>query len=273
MADWLEAFVPLRVHVLIRFGRWDDLIAEPLPEDLELYCATAATHPLRPWRRATPPTAAAGAGPRRAGGCSRPRTRASRRPDTCSTTPPATSSPIAAAMLDGEIAYREGRFDDAFAQSAQRPSSSTTALPYDEPWGWMQPTRHAYGALLLEQGHVEEAAAVYARRPRPGFDTLSRPCQHPGQRMEPARISRMPEPVGPQCRSDDHRTSARAGPRTCRRADPRLVRVQAGRGRRWLLRLKPFRQPNATPSRCSADSHPFRLPQRVEVIASACSLS
>ena len=32
------------------------------------------------------------------------------------------------------------------------------ALPYDEPWGWMQPTRHAYGALLLEQGRVEEAA-------------------------------------------------------------------------------------------------------------------
>ena len=43
MADWLEAFVPLRIHVLVRFGRWDELIAEPLPEDLELYCSTAAT--------------------------------------------------------------------------------------------------------------------------------------------------------------------------------------------------------------------------------------
>ena len=52
-------------------------------------------------------------------------------------------------------------------------------LPYDEPWGWMQPTRHAYGALLLEQGQVEEAAAVYAADL--GLDpTLSRPCQHPG---------------------------------------------------------------------------------------------
>ena len=43
----------------------------------------------------------------------------------------------------------------------------------------MQPTRHAYGALLLEQGRVEEAAAVYARRPRAGRDAR-RPCQHPG---------------------------------------------------------------------------------------------
>ena len=51
-------------------------------------------------------------------------------------------------------------------------------LPYDEPWGWMQPTRHALGALLLEQDRVEEAAAVY--RADLGLDaTLSRACQHP----------------------------------------------------------------------------------------------
>ena len=42
MADWLEAFVPLRTHVLVRFGRWDDLVAQPLPEDRELYCTTTA---------------------------------------------------------------------------------------------------------------------------------------------------------------------------------------------------------------------------------------
>ncbi|MDT5244209.1 MAG: hypothetical protein QOD36_1585, partial [Mycobacterium sp.] len=33
MADWLEAFVPLGIHVLVRFGRWDDLIAHPVPDD------------------------------------------------------------------------------------------------------------------------------------------------------------------------------------------------------------------------------------------------
>jgi len=32
---------------------------------------------------------------------------------------------------------------------------------YDEPWGWMQPVRHALGALLLEQGRVAEAEIVY----------------------------------------------------------------------------------------------------------------
>jgi hypothetical protein len=42
----------------------------------------------------------------------------------------------------------------------------------------MQPTRHALGALLLEQGRVEDAEAVY--RADLGLDgTLSRACQHP----------------------------------------------------------------------------------------------
>ena len=52
-------------------------------------------------------------------------------------------------------------------------------LNYSEPWVWMQPPRHALGALLLEQGQVEEAAAVY--RADLGLDdTLVRPSQHPG---------------------------------------------------------------------------------------------
>lgn len=42
----------------------------------------------------------------------------------------------------------------------------------------MQPTRHAYAALLLEQGHVEAAAQAYAADL--GFDeTLPRARQHP----------------------------------------------------------------------------------------------
>jgi hypothetical protein len=42
----------------------------------------------------------------------------------------------------------------------------------------MHPARHALGALLLEQGRVAEAEAVY--RADLGLDnTLSRPSQHP----------------------------------------------------------------------------------------------
>ena len=42
MADWLEGFVPMHLHVLVRFGMWDEILAEPLPDDAELYCVTTA---------------------------------------------------------------------------------------------------------------------------------------------------------------------------------------------------------------------------------------
>ena len=53
MADWLEGFVPMRLHVLIRFGRWQDILATPLPADPGLYCVTTAmTHYARGVARA-----------------------------------------------------------------------------------------------------------------------------------------------------------------------------------------------------------------------------
>lgn len=54
-----------------------------------------------------------------------------------------------------------------------------TRFPMTNHGGWMQPTRHALGALLMEQKQFEEAEAVY--RADLGLDkTLSRACQHPG---------------------------------------------------------------------------------------------
>jgi tetratricopeptide (TPR) repeat protein len=40
MADWFEGFIPMKQHVLIRFGRWQDILDQALPEDEELYSAT-----------------------------------------------------------------------------------------------------------------------------------------------------------------------------------------------------------------------------------------
>ena len=42
MADWLEGFVPMKQHVLIRFGKWREILAQELPGNPELYCTTAA---------------------------------------------------------------------------------------------------------------------------------------------------------------------------------------------------------------------------------------
>ena len=84
---------------------------------------------------------------------------------------------VAREMMLGEIEYRKANYDAAYAH-LRKSVEMDDNLPYDEPWAWMQPTRHALAALLLEQGHVEESAAVY--KADLGLDSsLSRACQHP----------------------------------------------------------------------------------------------
>lgn len=86
------------------------------------------------------------------------------------------SSPIASSKF-GLTTPRKGNHDEAFAQ-LRRAVELDDELPYDDPWGWMQPTRHALGALLMEQGRFDEAEATY--RADLGLDgTLRRASQHP----------------------------------------------------------------------------------------------
>lgn len=176
MADWLEAFVPLRVHVLVRFGRWDDLIAEPLPDDQVLHCTTTATiHYGRGVAHAAKGNLDQARAERDGFAAAYARIPESR---YLFNNTSRDILAVAEAMLDGEIAYRAGQFEEAF-EHLRRAIERDDSLPYDEPWGWMQPTRHAYGALLLEQGLVEDAAAVYAADL--GLDPqLARSSQHPG---------------------------------------------------------------------------------------------
>ncbi|KAB2971162.1 hypothetical protein F8R89_03335 [Streptomyces sp. SS1-1] len=175
MADWLEGFLAMRVHALIRFGRWDDILALPLPADPELYCVTTAmTHYARGVALSATHRVPEAEEERRLFHEAVARVPATRMlfNNTC-----ADILEIAGAMLDGELEYRKGDHDAAFA-ALERSIELDDNLPYDEPWGWMQPTRHAYGALLLEQGRVAEAEAVY--RADLGLDdTLPRPCRHP----------------------------------------------------------------------------------------------
>ena len=80
-------------------------------------------------------------------------------------------------MLAGELEYRRGNYDIGFSH-LRKAVELYDELNYSEPWSWMMPPRHALGALLLEQNHVDEATAIY--RADLGLDdTLVRPSQHP----------------------------------------------------------------------------------------------
>jgi len=176
MADFLEAFVPMRMHVLIRFGRWQEIVAEPLPSDRTLYCVTTAVlHYAKAIAHAGLFNVAAAETEAALFDAALARVPASR---TLFNNICHDILAVAAEMMRGEIEYRKFNYDKAFAllRNAVRLYDD---MRYDEPWGFMQPVRHALGALLLEQGHVAEAEAIY--RADLGFDdTLSRACQHPG---------------------------------------------------------------------------------------------
>lgn len=175
MADFLESFLPLKLHALIRFGKWDEIINTPLPEDQELYCVTTAmTHYAKGVAYA-----ASGRVPEAEAEKKLFEAAVSRVPESrlLHNNTALDLLAIGAEMLNGELEYRKGNYERAYAH-LRKAIELEDALPYDEPWGWMQPTRHAYGALLLEQGYVEEAEAVY--RADLGLDgTIGRAFQHP----------------------------------------------------------------------------------------------
>ena len=153
-----EAYYAMKMHVLVRFGRWREIIEEPMPGDPAIYkVSTPMHHYARGIAYATlkDPLAA-----------DRERTlfrdAVARLPvdhKFLSNFAHATLG-VAEAMLDGEVEYHRGNHDQAYAllrEAVHRDDS----LNYTEPWAWMHPPRHALAALLMEQGHCTEAEAVY----------------------------------------------------------------------------------------------------------------
>jgi tetratricopeptide (TPR) repeat protein len=175
MADFFEAFLGFEPHVLIRFGRWQQLIEMPLPDDPDLFrCLTTFTLYGKALAHAALNNVAEAIeteGIFLASAALVPATRLLHNNRVIDLIE------VAKAMLRGEILYRQGDFDAAFAE-LRRSIALDDALPYDEPWGWMQPPRHALGALLFEQGHIAEAEDTY--RADLGLNnTLSRASIHP----------------------------------------------------------------------------------------------
>ncbi|MCB0072677.1 MAG: hypothetical protein KDE20_14505, partial [Caldilineaceae bacterium] len=176
LTDILEAMASMKSHVLIRFGKWEEILAEPLPEDANLYLNTTATmHYARAIAFATLGRHDEADAEREAFKVAQ----ANIPPETIffQGNPCENIFKVAEAMMNGEVEYHRGNYELAFEQ-LRKAVYLDDRLLYGEPWAWMMPTRHALGALLLEQGHVAEAEAVY--RADLGLDgSIPRPMQHP----------------------------------------------------------------------------------------------
>jgi tetratricopeptide (TPR) repeat protein len=156
MPEFLEAYLAVPYHALVRFGRWQQMLEEPAPPAWQRsakavwhYGRGIALAALSRVDEAKVEQAAFA-------------TALAAVPEswTLGNNPTRAVLAIGERFLAGEIEFRAGDRAAAFA-SLRAAVAAADALRYDEPWGWMMPPRHALGALLLEAGDVASAAEVY----------------------------------------------------------------------------------------------------------------
>lgn len=158
LTQTVEGYHAMKSHVLVRFGRWQEIIDEPMVEEPELYVLTTAMqHYAKGVAHATLRNFPEAEQERE-----RFHQHLSRIPPERRflSNPTRDSLAVGAALLDGELVYHQGRHEEAYRHLRQAVELDDN-LSYTEPWAWMHPPRHALAALLLDQGHAQEAEQVY----------------------------------------------------------------------------------------------------------------
>ncbi|MBV8900447.1 MAG: hypothetical protein JOY92_10105 [Verrucomicrobia bacterium] len=184
------AFVAMPCEVLVRFGRWDDVLAEPEnhPDSLPL---------ARTLRRAARAVAYAAKGDLRAARAEQGNYLAAVQAVPAEALPGGNPAPallaVVTPMLEGEILIREGRLEEGLSQ-LRAAVKAEDALRYSEPPDWLIPVRHSLGANLLQAGRWAEAEQVYrddlARLPENGWALfgLAQSLRRQGKEEEAARV-------------------------------------------------------------------------------------
>ena len=156
---YLESYSALDIHIMVRFGKWEELLCVSFPErqDLMLYrtatllgsrsLAYAALGNVESAKEEFEKFEMLRANP-----CIQDR--------ILHNNNVADLLAVESYMIMGEILYREEKYDQAFVFLRQAVKLEDS-FHYDEPWGRMQPVRHALGGLLLEQGRWKEAEEVF----------------------------------------------------------------------------------------------------------------
>jgi len=156
LAPIIDGIMPATLHVMIRFGKWEDVLAEPAYPEWRLV-SVAARH----YARSIAYSAMGQTEDARAELALFEQAAAAVPEEWyIMNNPIGNVLPIAEAMIQGELLYREGKTEEAYALLREG-AAVEDALIYDEPPGWMLPVRHALGALLMADGKFAEAEAVY----------------------------------------------------------------------------------------------------------------
>ena len=163
-----ETFLSQPLYVMVRFGMWDKLLAEPKPVESNQFMlgvwyyarGMAFVHSgkmsqakrqlasLRKLRKQLPDNYLIGFG-----------------------TGPRLLT-IAEMVLAGDYEAKKGNYQDAIGHLA-RAVRLEDSLLYNEPPDWYFPTRHVLGSILLDAGFATEAAVIFwedlAKNPGNGY--------------------------------------------------------------------------------------------------------
>ena len=153
----VESFVALPMEVMVRFGKWDEVLAEP--ENYPDYVPFT-----RAFHHAARAIAFAAKGDtenaRREQAVFAERAQVVPKETAIGNNTAETILPLVQRMLEGEILIAENKVDDGLGQ-LQAALTLEDALKYDEPPAWMIPVRHSLGANLMKLGRFAEAEQIY----------------------------------------------------------------------------------------------------------------
>lgn len=184
-----DYFGPMKMEALVRFGRWDEVLAAPEPAET-LPVSRAMRHAARAIAYAAKAEPAKARAEQQAFAAARTKVPAEA---FFGNNAARTILDVAEAMLDGEILLREGRDEDGLARLREAVRREGL-VRYDEPPDWIIPVRHALGAALMNLGRYKEAEQVYRedlqKWPDNGWSLygLGRTLQHLGREAEAAPI-------------------------------------------------------------------------------------
>jgi tetratricopeptide (TPR) repeat protein len=151
-----DGFMAMPLEVLMRFGRWDEILAEPAFPDF-----VPISRSLQHYARAVAHAAKGDVPAARKEQAAFLEARA-RVPKEAFFGNNSGSDvlDVAEHLMRGEILYRSGKVDEGIA-ALREAVVREDKLRYDEPPDWIQPVRHALGAALLQAGRFAEAETVF----------------------------------------------------------------------------------------------------------------
>jgi len=167
-----EANVAMPLEVMVRFGLWDEILAEPEKYSEKMWFTRAFHHAARAIAYAAKGDTV---NARKAQSIFVGRAKLVPKEDFVSNNSCEALLAVAVPMVEGEILIAEGKIDTGIEQ-LRAAIQQEDALKYDEPPGWLIPVRHSLGAVLMKQQRFGEAEQVYrddlARLPENGWSLL-----------------------------------------------------------------------------------------------------